>query len=73
MSIGLTFKLVMSMKCGIVTSLSKVFIYQSTTFLTSLSSSLMNIRDSIDIMWEDLIGKKNRALNLQYVGVKADI
>lgn len=71
MFIGLAFELVENMKCGIVTSLSKVSTYKSTTFLILLSSSPVNIKDSVDIMWEDLI--KNRALHLQYVGVKADI
>lgn len=71
MFIGLAFELVENMKCGIVTSLSKVPTYKINTFLTLLSSSPVNIRDSIDIMWEDLI--KNRAQHLQYVGVKADI
>lgn len=55
---SLTFKLVKSMKCGIVTSLSKVSTYKSTTFSTLLSSSQVNIRESIDIMWEDLIKKQ---------------
>lgn len=55
------------MKCGIVTSLSKVSTYKSTTFLTLLSSSPVNIRDNVDILWEDLIKKQGSALTL---GVK---
>lgn len=57
MFIGLAFKLVKSMKCGIVTSLSKVSTQKSSTSPTSLSSSLVNIKDSVDMTWEDLIKK----------------